>query len=138
MARLSGNPVDSRVSTICRERVSSSRCSSSRRSSLGEKGVSAEEGSFTRPSGCVIDDWMIATDTSRRASSDMALEGFVDAAHGSSNRWFGLFSLFPGIRNRVFNVLVSGVITKYVGLPNCQKKGDSLPRFAAKKLRIGI
>ena len=51
VARLSGKPVDSRVSTICRERVSSSRCRSRSRRSLGEKGVWVEEESLTRPRG---------------------------------------------------------------------------------------
>lgn len=56
VARLSGKPVDSRVSTICRERVSSSRCRSRRRRSLGEKGVWVEEERLTRPRGWVIED----------------------------------------------------------------------------------
>lgn len=70
--RLSGKPVDSRVSTICRDRVSSSRWRLRRWRSLDVKGVSVEDGRRTRPSGCVIEACIIETETSRNESSDMA------------------------------------------------------------------
>ena len=69
--RRSGRPVDSRASTICRERVSRSRCRSSNRCSLGEKGDSVEDGSLEKPSGCVVDDRIIVMESSCNASRDI-------------------------------------------------------------------
>lgn len=64
--------MDSRVSTICLESVSSSRWRSRRWHSLGLKGVSVVEGSFTKPKGWVMADVIMETETSRSLSRDMA------------------------------------------------------------------
>ena len=66
--------MDSRVSTICLERVSSSRWRSRRWRSLGLKGVSVVEGSFTRPKGWVMEDVIMEMETSRSLSRDMAFQ----------------------------------------------------------------
>lgn len=68
--------MDSRASTICLERASSSRWRSRRWRSLGVKAVSPDGGSLTKPSECESEDSIIDIDRSRSASNDMVLDVF--------------------------------------------------------------